>query len=183
MIEEFYQTMTSFSPRGRATREEYRNFFMHWSIISVALFVVCLILYVFSFSIKIKFSPFQISQMGEISSVPLSILVGLGSVFFIFEIWSAIIGGVLTIKRLHDLNLSGIYYWVLTFSMILLCIAEGGVLTGFLAYIITGCVLFLLFADSYPFSNKYDIIGSKKFRLTKEKIHGKISVYKTKKIS
>ena len=176
MIAEFCNTMTSFSPCGRAAKKEFINFFFFWFVISFILFIVCFVLYLISFNVSINFSSFELSQTGEISSVPLSILVGLFSVFLIFEIWSAVIGGILTIKRLHDLNLSGLYYWLLTGTLLLLCIADGAVLSGFLAYIVLGCILFLAFADSYPFLNKYDTINNNGTRIADNNSDGKISV-------
>lgn len=174
MFSDFFRSLMSFDVHGRTDRRKFVNFFAFWFLISVILFVVCFVLYIISFRITVDFNTFSISQTGEISQTYLSLFVGIAAMSFIFQIWAFAAASVLTVRRLHDINLSGLYYWLLLFSFILLCINDCKILAGFLAYITLGCILFLSFAESYPFSNKYDKI--KQNCLKDTNCNGEVSV-------
>lgn len=164
MFAKFCSSLTTFSLKGRTNRCEFTNFFLIWFLISLFFFITCFVLYIFSFGITVDFTSWHISSGGEISQIYLSAFVGLSAIFLIFEVWAFIAGSIITVKRLHDINLSGLYYWLLLFTFILLCINDCKILAGFLAYIAIGCILFLFFAESYPFLNKYDNIEEKSTR-------------------
>lgn len=176
MFIEFCNSMTDFSLCGRATKKEYQNFLLIWLIISLLFFICCVTFYVITFSIKIDFENFEFIKEESMSLTPFICLVVFSSFATFFEIWSGIIFSVLTVKRLHDLNVSGLYFWGITALMILLCVSTGTILAGFLTYIILACVSFLSFADSYPFANKYDMINRKNGKLFRRLPNGKISI-------
>lgn len=175
MIVEFYHSMMDFSACGRINKKEYQNFFLNWAIITAFLTIICTICFIFTFNIKIDFATIDITRGNSLSLFPFFFLVLFSSISIFFEIWAAIIGGILTVKRLHDLNLSGLYYWLITLSLIMFSLSDGVILSGFLMYIILGCVLFLSLADSYPYSNKYDI-KDKKVNIAENSINGKVSI-------
>jgi len=174
MLIEFYNSMTLFSLRGRTTKKEYQKFIVHWIIVSFILASICFGFYISTFNININFATFEISGSGELSVFPFAFLVLFSSVFMLFQFWSAVVFGFLTVKRLHDLNISGWYFWTFAGLFLFICISDCTILNGFLLYILLGGILFLSFADGYPFSNKYDIITSSDGNLLKKLLHGKI---------
>lgn len=174
MFADFCRSLTSFSLKGRANKHEFVNFFLFWFFISFGMLITCFVLYLFSFNITVDFSTFSLSRTGEISNGFLACFVGLAVIFLLFEIWAFIAGSIVTVKRLHDINLTGLYYWLIVFAFILLCINDCKILTGFLAYVSLGGILFLSFLDSYPFSNKYDNMND--ISLKDKNCNGEISV-------
>jgi len=177
MIIEFNNSMTVFSLRGRASKKEYRNFLLNWIICSILLLFVCVVCYIVTFNIQINFSEFAFVKNAELSLIPFIFLVVFSSVFIIFQLSSLIFWGIITVKRLHDLNISGVCFWVLAVLPVVLGVSNCGILNGFLLYVILGGILFLSFADGYPFSNKYDIIDNEEEGFFKKLVNGKISIF------
>lgn len=176
MLIEFYNSMTLFSLRGRTTKKEYQNFLVHWIIVTFILSLICAVCYVITFNIQINFSTFELTGSDELMMVNFIFLVLFSSVFILFQLWSVIAFVSLTVKRLHDLNVSGVYFWTFMGLFLIFSVSNCAILNGFLVYIALGGILFLSLSDSYPFSNKYDIIDGNEDSFLKKLLNGKISI-------
>lgn len=158
MITSFCKSMCNFSFRGRATKKEFVYFIAFWILLSFLFLTVIL-----ATAVTVLGLHFDVTQ-GFILPHQRANLFGLFvftflcitiSVFIIFTIWSIISLSLLTIRRLHDMNYSGIGYWIWVSALFLLAVSETSVLTIFLIYFLIIGFVFLMFANSFPSANKY----------------------------
>lgn len=163
MITSFVKTMCDFSFRGRATRSEFLSFMITSTIISLMFVTAIMTLAVNILGLKINITtgdlyiPYKMRNLGVF---PFVIMTTTIVIYAAFNIWAAIAGGLLAIRRLHDINCSGVGYWVWVASIIFFSTAQTSILTGFLCYFILGGIILLAVKTSFPYENKYGKVKS-----------------------
>ena len=158
MITSFVKSMGDFSFRGRASRKEFLSFVIISTIVSLLFLTTITALAVIVLNIKINMITGDISipyRMKAYGVVPFVAMMILTVTYIIFNIWAAVVGALLAIKRLHDINCSGVGYWIWIAAIILFSAAQTSVLTGILFYFIIGAIITLSVKTSYPYPNKY----------------------------
>lgn len=158
MITSFVNTMCNFSFRGRATKKEFISFIIISILISLLFLTLILSLAFIILEMKINLITGDISipyRMRSIGAIPFFIMTTMSVFYLIFNIWAAISGALLAIRRLHDINCSGVGYWIWIASIIAFCSVQTSILTGFLFYFIIGSIIALSIKSSFPYSNKY----------------------------
>ena len=174
MITSFSKTMCDFSFRGRSTRKEALFFTIMTLLISlISLTIICG--FAMMIDLKINLSTGDISipyRMKSVGVIPFTLMVATICLYGIFNIWAIIVGSLLAIRRLHDLNYSGVCYWIWISALISFCIAETSILSGFLFYFLIGGIIILLSAKSFPMPNKYGKVNYEEIIFDIEKQHG-----------
>lgn len=175
MITSFCKSMCDFSFRGRSTRKEFLYFLISTITISLLLLTVIFTIGITILGLKIDSGNVlsmprnNMNAFGMICFIIMNLLLG---IYCIFAIWSAIMGGLLAIRRLHDINYSGVCYWIWVSALILLSVNEMSVLTMFLIYFIFSGILILVCAKSFPTTNKYGKVDIEELALQINKQNG-----------
>lgn len=163
MITSFVKTMCDFSFRGRSTSKEFLNFVLIWLLISFLASTLILTIGISVFGIGYNSTGDLTisSKMRGLGILPIAIMSFLTASFTMFQLWSFVVAALLSIRRLHDINLSGVCYWVWISAVLFLAVGECSILTAILFYFVTGSVIVLATAKSYTKPNKYgDVIKS-----------------------
>lgn len=158
MIESFGKTMTDFSFRGRSSKNEVILFIMFYLMITMLFLTVISAISVLILEMRMDFVTGTITiahRMKTIGIIPFMLLGLAVNCFAIFTVWAGIMWSLLAIRRLHDINCSGIYFWIWLTCVISFCINQTSILTGIMLYLIFGGIIFLIVKDSYPYLNKY----------------------------
>lgn len=156
MITSFANTMCNFSFRGRASRKEFISFIIMSLIISLMFLALISTLAVVVLQLKFDAGVLSIPhKMKNLGVLPFIIMSVTSVMYIIFNIWACISGALLAIRRLHDINCSGVAYWVWIASIVAFSTAQTSHLTRFLFYFIVGAVVFLAAKESFPYENKY----------------------------
>lgn len=158
MITSFCNSMCNFSFRGRATKRELMYFLCFWTLISfisltlISTVAVSVLGLHFDVTKGLMIPHHNLNLIGMFTFISLCLMI---SVFIIFSIWALISLSLLSIRRLHDMNYSGVCYWVWISALISFFISETSVLTIFLGYFLVFGVIILIFSNSFPTTNKY----------------------------
>ena len=158
MITSFCKSMCDFSFRGRSARKEVLSFFILWLVLSMILLTAIVSVSVCSLGLNFSFEnglSMPASKMNIFSSVWFVILCITSVIFVVFNIWAFISASLLSIRRLHDMNYSGVCYWVWLSSLLLFGTAETSTLTIFTGYFLIAGIIAIVTVDSYPAKNKY----------------------------
>lgn len=172
MITSFGKTMCDFSFRGRSTRKEFLNFIIIVTMISLLLATLITALAFIGIGYKINPDTGSLVVPRFIDKVSLIIFSALIGIHAIFNVWAFISGGLLAIRRLHDMNCSGVGYWVWMALIVFFCTLTTSVLTGFLFYLILGAVVALAVKQSFPYENKYGKVIMDEAEYSIENQHG-----------
>ena len=122
MITSYVKTMSDFSFRGRSSQREFVCFLIMSLLISVLFVISFMWLGITVLGLKINFLngdisiPYRMKMFGVVPFILMSIV---GISFIFYAIWTAISGALLAIRRLHDMNCSGVGYWVWFTSFLL----------------------------------------------------------------
>ncbi|MGN0005743.1 MAG: DUF805 domain-containing protein [Candidatus Gastranaerophilaceae bacterium] len=155
MITSFVKTMCDFSFRGRSTSKEFLNFSLMWLLITLLTSTFILTLGISVFGIGYN-SNGELTISGSMRGIlPIVTMSILSACFIMFQIWSFVAASLLSIRRLHDINFSGVCYWVWISAILFLAVGECSLLTAILFYFVTGGVIVLASAKSYTKPNKY----------------------------
>lgn len=172
MITSFGKTMCDFSFRGRSTRKEFLNFIIISTTISLLLASLITALAFIGIGYKINPETGNLIVPRMIDRISLIVFAALIGIHTIFNAWAFISGGLLAIRRLHDINCSGVGYWVWMALIVFFCTLTTSVLTGFLFYLIIGTVIALCIKDSFPYENKYGKVKMDEMSYSIENQHG-----------
>lgn len=175
MITSFGKTMCNFSFRTRATRKEFLYFMIMCLLLSSIFFCLIATFAVVILGLRIDMAtgamsiPYKMKTLGILPFILMNVTIG---VYAIFAVWSFISGSLLAIRRLHDINCSGIGYWVWFAAIISFLINTSGIFAGLLLYFIIGSVIALSITKSYQFENKYGKVDLEEFEYSIENQHG-----------
>lgn len=175
MITSFGKTMCNFSFRTRSTRKEFLSFIIMCLLITSIFFCLIATFSIVILGLRIDAAtgamtiPYKMKTLGILPFVLLNLTVG---AYIIFAVWSFVAGSLLAIRRLHDLNCSGIGYWVWLASIISFLINTSGIFAGVLLYLIIGSVIALSISRSFQFDNKYGKVDLEEIRYNIENQHG-----------
>lgn len=158
MITSFCKTMCDFSFRGRSSRKEFLYFFAIWLLISLLCFTIISSIAVTVLELKIdvinglSIPSYKNNFMGLIFFVVLCLTLFSYIVFFL---WSILAFSLLSIRRYHDMNYSGVCFWIFLSAIILFFVEETSLLTVFLGYFLFSVIIITAFGKSFPYPNKY----------------------------
>lgn len=158
MITSYVKTMSDFSFRGRSSQREFVCFLIMSLLISVLFVISFMWLGITVLGLKINFLngdisiPYRMKMFGVVPFILMSIV---GISFIFYAIWTAISGALLAIRRLHDMNCSGVGYWVWFTSVFCFCFLQTSLLTAFLFWFIIGGIFALCINSGFPSDNKY----------------------------
>ena len=175
MITSFCKSMCNFSFRGRSNKKEFVSFLIIWLLISLIMLTTILFIAVNILSLNFNITngltlPYhKMTTFGLISFITMCLFLGF---YLCFCFWSFVSLSLLSIRRCHDLNYSGVCYWIWISAFILFSVTETSVLTMFLAYFLLSCIIILIFANSFPSENKYGKLNTDDFELQINKQHG-----------
>lgn len=157
MITSFVKTMCDFSFRGRSTSKEFLNFTMIWLLITLlaSTFILTMGISVLGIGYNASGELIISGNMRALGILPIAIMSLLTACFIMFQIWAFISASLLSIRRLHDINFSGVCYWVWISAILFLAVGECSLLTAILFYFVTVGVIVLASAKSYTKPNKY----------------------------
>jgi uncharacterized membrane protein YhaH (DUF805 family) len=128
----------------------------------ISIFVQTLMVFIGVILFNIKFDadggtiilPYKVYRLGI---MPIVILYSVLFVQIFFNIAAFISLSLLSIRRLHDLNCSGIGYWIWLTSLIAFCLNTSGIFSGLLLYFIIGAIIALAITPGYKQENKYGL--------------------------
>ena len=175
MITSFVKTMCDFSFRGRSTKKEFLSFFAIWLLISIMFLTVIMALAITVLELKINTVSGAISiphKMRTAGVLPFILMMTTICAYVIFNVWAFISASLLSIRRLHDMNYSGVCYWVWMSALLLFCVSETSILTAILLYFLIGGLFALGYAKSFPSHNKYGKVDVDELLLNLEKQNG-----------
>jgi len=158
MITSFCKSMCDFSFRGRSTKREFLCFLALSVLISLMFLTVILFIAVTVLGLKFSSENGLIlphCNLNPFGLVCFIVMCLLFSFYVMFTVWSFVSGSLLAIRRLHDMNYSGVCYWVWISAILLFFVSETSILTLFLGYFVISGVLILAFSNSFPCENKY----------------------------
>lgn len=175
MITSFGKTMCNFSFRTRATRKEFLYFMVMCLLLTSIFFSIIATFAIIILGLKINAAtgvvsmPYKMKTLGILPFVLMNLTI---AAYIIFAIWSFIAGSLLAIRRLHDLNCSGIGYWIWLAAIISFMINTSGIFAGVLLYLIIGSIIALSISRSFQFDNKYGKVDLEEINYSIENQHG-----------
>ncbi len=175
MITSFGKTMCNFSFRTRATRKEFLYFIVMCLLLSSIFFSIIATFAVVILGLRVDMATGMMSishKMKTLGILPFILMNLTIGVYVVFAIWSFVAGSLLAIRRLHDLNCSGIGYWVWLASIVSFLLNTSGIFAGVLLYFIVGSVIALSISRSFQFDNKYGKVDLEEIKYSIENQHG-----------
>ncbi|MCR5261312.1 MAG: DUF805 domain-containing protein [Candidatus Gastranaerophilales bacterium] len=175
MIASFCKSMCDFSFRGRSTKREFLCFLAVTSLISLMLLTVILFIAVTVLGLKYSSDgglilPHQnLNMFGMVSFIVMCLL---SSFYGIFSVWAFISGSLLAVRRLHDMNYSGVCYWIWITSILMFFVSEMSILTMFLGYFVIAGIFVLAFSNSFASANKYGKVDIEELSMQIKKQNG-----------
>lgn len=175
MITSFCKSLCDFSFRGRSTKKEFLCFLSLSILVSLILLTVTLSIAITVLGLKYSSESglilphYNVNSLGMICFIVMCLFF---SFYIIFSIWVFISGSLLAIRRLHDMNYSGVCYWVWVSSIILFSVNETSLLTVILGYFIVAGIIVLACSKSFPSANKYGKVDIEELALQIKKQNG-----------
>lgn len=158
MFKRYLRTMNNFRCKTRASRHEYGNFFSVWLLISALCSGILYTMFKFIFTPEFDFTTKLFVPGYEFKITPIVfVFFGLCVIYGLFQVCSAVAFGFLSVRRLHDLNLSGILYWLYLFVYVIFMLNKN--VSSALFEMMFFCILagpaVMIFANGNPCSNNY----------------------------
>lgn len=175
MITSFGKTMCNISFRTRSTRKEFLYFLLMCLLMSSIFFSIIATFAIVILGLRIDLAtgamsiPYKMKTLGVLPFILMNLTI---CVYVIFAIWSFVAGSLLAIRRLHDLNCSGIGYWVWLASIVAFLVNTSGIFAGVLLYFIIGSVIALAISKSFQSDNKYGKVDLEELEYCIENQHG-----------
>lgn len=175
MITSFGKTMCNISFRTRSTRKEFLYFLLMCLLMSSIFFSIIATFAIVILGLRIDLAtgamsiPYKMKTLGVLPFILMNLTI---CVYVVFAIWSFVAGSLLAIRRLHDLNCSGIGYWVWLASIVAFLVNTSGIFAGVLLYFIIGSVIALAISKSFQSDNKYGKVDLEELEYCIENQHG-----------
>lgn len=158
MLKLYLKSLTNFRFKTRASKHEFGNFFSVWLFVTVLLTGFLSLFCAFNFKSFADFvNSFFLTPEATVSMPMMVVFYVSLMLFFCFQVVSAISGAFIAIRRLHDLNLSGILYWLYVFVLYVFLFGknQNNALFGMLLYIILSGLIVLIFVRGNSSKNNY----------------------------
>ena len=152
MLKSYCRTMLNFSYHGRSSKQEFSEFFAIWLTMSIILAAFLLI---GSGALFLPF--FNTYYLKDLMPLNVPVFVVFSLIYIAFQSWSLVSFSLLSIRRLHDMNLSGGVFWlyVVLFFVLLLSNNVSNILFSFLIYGLFGGILVMIFNEGTKVTNRF----------------------------